>query len=118
MKKSIFAFALVGILIAAPGFAMAQAMDPNMPGMAGMQRDAKPADAQGTGVVKAIDTARDTITLQHEAITSIGWPAMTMAFKVASPDVLKITKVGDKVKFTLRPAGMDSTVTSIKPIKT
>ena len=42
---------------------------------------------------------------------------MTMAFKVASPDLLKTVKVGDKVMFTLRPAGMDSTVTSIKPIK-
>ncbi len=117
MKKLILAFALVGTLTVAPSFAMAQAMDPNMPGMAGMQHDAKPADAQGTGVVKAIDIAKDTITLQHEAITSIGWPAMTMAFKVASPDLLKTVKVGDKVMFTLRPAGMDSTVTSIKPIK-
>jgi len=34
--------------------------------------------------------------LQHEAIAVIGWPAMTMAFKVASPDLLKVAKVGDK----------------------
>lgn len=65
------------------------------------------------GVVKAIDTARGTITLQHDAIATIGWPAMTMPFKVASPDLLDHMKVGDKVKFTLHPAGMDSTVTLI-----
>lgn len=97
-------------MLAAPVFAAGQQMDPNMPGM---ERDAKPADAQGMGIVKAIDTARNTITLKHEAITSIGWPAMTMAFNVASPDLLKAAKVGDKVKFTLHPAGMASTVTSI-----
>lgn len=78
-----------------------------------MQHDAKPADAQGVGVVKAIETAKGTITLQHEAITAIGWPAMTMAFKVASPTLLKGVKIGDKVQFGLHPAGMASTVTSI-----
>ncbi|HEV2679175.1 MAG TPA: copper-binding protein, partial [Rhodanobacter sp.] len=51
--------------------------------------------------------------LQHEAIAAIGWPAMTMPFKVASPELLKDAKVGDKVRFTLHPAGMASTVTSI-----
>ncbi len=80
MKKHILALALASTLVTAPGFATAQTMDPNMPGMAGMKHDAKPADAQGTGIVKAIDTIKNTITLQHEAITSLGWPAMTMAF--------------------------------------
>ena len=117
MKKYILVFALGGTLVAAPVLAIAQTMDPNMPGMTGMQHDAKTADAKGTGIVKAIDTVKNTITLQHEAITSIGWPAMTMAFKVTSPDLLEAAKVGDKVQFTVHPAGMDSKVTSIKPIK-
>jgi Cu(I)/Ag(I) efflux system protein CusF len=114
MKKPMLTLAFVSTLVAAPGFAMAQAMDPNMPGMAGMEHDAKPTEAQGIGIVKAIDTAQGTITLQHQAIASIHWPAMTMPFKVASPDLLKVAKAGDKVQFTLRPAGADSTVTAIK----
>ena len=48
MKKHILVFALVGILAAAPSFATAQTMDPNMPGVAGTQHDVKPADAQGS----------------------------------------------------------------------
>lgn len=36
-----------------------------------------------------------------------------MQFKVASPELLKVAKVGDKVKFTLCPVGMASTGTSI-----
>jgi len=114
MKKHMLTFALLGALAASPGIAAAQAMDPNMPGM---QHDAHAPDAQGTGVVKAIDTSRGTVTLQHQAIAAIGWPAMTMAFKVAAPDLLNAVKVGDQVQFSLRPAGMDSTVTAIKPVQ-
>lgn len=116
MKKSINAVSLAVALFTFPIFTHAQQMDPNMPGMAGMQHATKPADAQGVGVVKAIDATKGTITLQHEAIKAIGWPAMTMTFKVASPDLLRGVKVGDKVQFGLRPAGMAGTVTSITPL--
>jgi Cu(I)/Ag(I) efflux system protein CusF len=113
MKTKRLPLCLIATLAAAPAFAAPPQMDPNMPGM---QQSAKPAEAQATGVVKAIDTAQGTITLQHEAIPSIGWPAMTMPFH-ASSEVLKQAKVGDKVQFTLRPAGMASTVTSIRPVQ-
>jgi Cu(I)/Ag(I) efflux system protein CusF len=86
----------------------------DMADMPGMSHAAAPSEGQGVGIVKAIDPARGTITLQHEAIASIQWPAMTMAFKTASPDLLKKVKVGDKVQFTVKPNGIDSTVTAIK----
>ena len=114
MKKPCITLAIAAALIATPVFANPQQMDPNMPGMAGMH-EATPADVQGVGVVKAVDTAKNTITLQHEAIAAIGWPAMTMTFKLASPDLLKGVKVGDKVRFSLHPAGIASTVTAIAP---
>ena len=114
MKKHLITFAITAALIATSTLVVAQQMDPNM---SGMQHDAKPADVQGVGVVKAIDTAKGAVTLQHEAIAAIGWPAMTMPFKVASPDLLKHVKVGDKVQFTLRQASAGSTVTAIKPIQ-
>lgn len=117
MKKQFLTFALIGTLMIAPSFAMAQAMAPNMDGMAGMAHGAKSDDAQGVGVVKALDTTQGTITLQHQAIASIGWPAMTMPFKVASPDLLKVAKVGDEVQFTLRLAGKDTMVTSAKLLR-
>ncbi|HWU67689.1 MAG TPA: copper-binding protein [Stenotrophobium sp.] len=116
MKKHLLTLTLAGALVAASSVVAAQQMDPNMPGMAGMH-DTQPADAQGTGVVKAIDASKGTITLQHEAIATIGWPAMTMTFKLASPDLLNGVKVGDKVNFTVHPAGMASTVTSIRPAR-
>lgn len=85
------------------------------------QAHAKPAEVQGVGVIKSIntshDTSHDTITLQHEPMASLGWPAMTMVLKVASPDLLTRARVGDKIQFTLRPDGNDSIITSIKPVK-
>ncbi|MBN8947548.1 MAG: copper-binding protein [Rhodanobacter sp.] len=116
MKKPCITLAIAAALIATPVFANPQQMDPNMPGMAGMH-EATPADVQGVGVVKAVDTAKNTITLQHEAIAAIGWPAMTMPFKVASPELLKHVKVGDKVQFTFRQASTGSTVTAIRPAR-
>lgn len=116
MKKPYITLAIAAALVTAPVFASPQQMDPNMPGMAGMH-EAAPADVQGVGVVKAVDTAKNTITLQHEAIAAIGWPAMTMPFKVASPELLKHVKVGDKVQFTFRQASTGSTVTAIRPAR-
>ena len=88
MKMHITLLALITMLVAAPAFAAPQAMD----NVSGMHHDAAPID-------------------------SIQWPAMTMAFKVASPELLEGVKVGDKVQFGLHPAGMNSTVTSIKPVQ-
>lgn len=82
----------------------------------GPQASAKPADVTGTGVIKAIDTANDTITLQHEPIAALGWPAMTMVLKVASPDLLTRAGIGDRIRFMLHPDDTDSIITSIKPI--
>lgn len=66
---------------------------------------------QGTGVVKAVDAKKGTVTIHHGPIAALKWPAMTMAFK-ASPDVLKAAKAGKSVTFALNAAG--DTVTAIK----
>lgn len=117
MKMYFLTFAFVGTQFIASSFAMAQTKAQAMDDMAGMVQDTKTADAQGVGVVKAIDATQGTITLQHQAIASIGWPAMTMPFKVASPDLLNVAKVGDKVQFTVRPGETDTMVTSVKLLK-
>lgn len=72
---------------------------------------------QATGVVEAVDTAKDTVTIKHQAIASIHWPAMTMTFKADPPGLLKGVKVGEKVNFTLHAASMHSTVMAITPVK-
>lgn len=56
----------------------------------------------GTGKVVAIDTAAKEITLAHDPIPEIGWPSMTMGFKVNDAAQLQQLQVGDGVAFDLK----------------
>jgi Cu(I)/Ag(I) efflux system periplasmic protein CusF len=76
-----------------------------------------PAENRGVGVVQAIDTANATVTIAHEPIATLGWPAMTMAFKVAPPDVLDGVSPGQRIEFTLQGRDMSAVVTSIEPVR-
>lgn len=69
---------------------------------------------QGTGVVQSVDPSAGTVTLQHEAIQSIGWPAMTMAFSVQDKNALESVKPGQKVDFAFVQQGSRNVITSIK----
>jgi Cu/Ag efflux protein CusF len=70
------------------------------------------APADGVGVVRAVNPKARTITLDHEAIPSLGWPAMTMTFKVADAALLQGVSPGARVRFQL--SGM--TVVAITPL--
>ena len=60
-----------------------------------------PQSAEGVGVVRALDARNKRITIAHEPIPALGWPSMTMAFEVHSPDLLTGVVVGNRVNFTL-----------------
>ena len=70
--------------------------------------------AQAVGVITAIDTKENILTLNHEAIPAIKWPAMTMGFKVADPALLSGLTVGDKVDFELKADGENYIVIAVK----
>ncbi|MFZ5670768.1 MAG: copper-binding protein [Pseudomonadota bacterium] len=72
-----------------------------------------PQTAEGTGVVKGVDARALTVTLSHDPIAALKWPAMTMKFKVESAAVLQGVKVGGKVHFVLRNIGGKPVVTAI-----
>jgi Cu/Ag efflux protein CusF len=79
----------------------------------GLAAAAASADVQCAGVVKAVDAKAGTVTIAHQPIKALGWPAMTMPFKVASPAVLDKVAVGRKVQFTLVSAS-DPKISSLK----
>ena len=57
--------------------------------------------ASGTGVVKAIKADEGKINLQHDPISALGWPAMTMDFVLDDGvDVSELTP-GEEVMFQL-----------------
>lgn len=56
---------------------------------------------EGVGVVKKIDAKAGTVTLAHDPIKALNWPAMVMPFKVADKALLGQMKVGAKIRFQL-----------------
>ena len=63
------------------------------------------------GRVIELDAA--AITLEHEAVPALKWPAMTMPFQLARPDLARGVKAGDAVRFRFRQKGDEHVVTAI-----
>jgi len=57
---------------------------------------------KGHGKVVNVDPKSNHITLNHDQIPEIGWPSMTMGFKVKDSNQLIQLKVGDEVNFALK----------------
>lgn len=68
-----------------------------------------------TGEIKKIDKDAGKITLKHGPLVNLNMPAMTMVFKVQSPQLLNTVKVGDSVKFRVENIQGALTVTQIAP---
>lgn len=68
----------------------------------------------GTGVVRNVDAAHGKVTLQHEPIERLGWPAMTMAFQVRDAKLLEGLAPGKKVRFAFVRQGPAYVITAIE----
>jgi Cu(I)/Ag(I) efflux system membrane fusion protein len=64
------------------------------------------------GRVVQIDGA--SITLEHEPVPALKWPAMTMPFQLARPELARGLKAGDAVRFRFRPQGDEHVLTAIE----
>ena len=67
----------------------------------------------GTGTVKSVDAAKGTVTIDHEAIASMNWPAMSMGFKAKDKKALQDVKPGQKVEFEFVQQGKDYVITKL-----
>ncbi|MCW5664077.1 MAG: efflux RND transporter periplasmic adaptor subunit [Piscinibacter sp.] len=63
---------------------------------------------------RVVDTDGASITLEHEAVPALKWPAMTMPFQLARPDLARGLKAGDAVRFRFRRQGDEHVVTTIE----
>lgn len=61
--------------------------------------------------MKKIDAKAGSVTIAHDPIKALNWPAMTMPFKVADKAVLGKMKPGAKVRFQLS----GQTITDVRP---
>lgn len=74
--------------------------------LGGMQADSSPAAAKpaavghrAVGVLSAIDVAAGTVTISHEPVASLKWPAMKMDFVLANGSLVSGLKPGAAVEF-------------------
>jgi len=67
--------------------------------------DARTNAIFGTGVVRNIDKANAKVQLMHEPIDALGWPTMTMFFRLKDSALADRINVGDKVDFFLEKSG-------------
>lgn len=71
----------------------------------GAQTEAEPAVVEpapeGMGTVKAVKADARVLTLDHEPIEALGWPAMVMDLDVGTAVDLEGLAVGDRIHFTL-----------------
>lgn len=66
-----------------------------------------------TGTVMANNKDDGIVTIRHQAIQAIGWPPMTMKFKVTEKMLLDKVNKGDKVQFSLVQQGKDYVINQI-----
>ena len=108
--KSKFVFAaLAAILTTAPALPALSHPGHTSPEPA----TAAPQRAEGTGVIKGVDAKAGTVTIAHEPIAALKWPAMLMKFKVTQASVLNGVTVGRKVHFVLQNQGGKPVVAQI-----
>lgn len=70
----------------------------------------------GEGTLDAIDAAAGTVSITHGEIPALQWPAMTMDFSLASPDVAKGVAPGSAIRFEFEQrAPGEFAVTRIAP---
>ena len=67
-----------------------------------------------TGVVQSIDKANGKVKLTHDPITALGWPKMTMFFRLKDAVLADQIKEGDAVQFSLEKAPSGYVISGFK----
>ena len=66
-----------------------------------------------TGQVTAV--APDSVTISHQPVPALSWPAMTMTFKAPDKSMVANLQNGTAVEFSFRQEGSDNVLTAITP---
>ncbi|WP_430700664.1 efflux RND transporter periplasmic adaptor subunit [Phenylobacterium glaciei] len=72
------------------------------PRVMGVEKPAQarpPVAATYETVGRIEQVASDKVTLSHQPVPALQWPAMTMTFRVENPSLVRGYKVGDQVRF-------------------
>lgn len=66
------------------------------------QAGAQSPTFEAVGTVQKADSANGFVTISHQAIPALKWPAMTMPFAVGDKELFSRLKAGEKVVFAFK----------------
>jgi len=114
MKQSIALSLVLALSAAVPAVSYAQSGGMKDTDMSKKPVAGTPAAHKATGVVKKVDPKAGSVTLAHDPVKSLNWPAMTMGFQVKDKMLLDKLAVGKKIEFEFVQQGKDYVITSVK----
>ena len=88
--------------------------EPQAPSVAEKPTAGPGATIMATGVVKSIDKANGKVKLIHDPIALLGWPKMTMFFRLKDATLADQVKEGDAVQFFLEKATSGYVISGFK----
>lgn len=104
------------------GLAVRPIDQPATAGGMGAMQPPKPSAAMRTPVSLYTTRGRvesvspTDITLSHQPVPALGWPAMTMTFHVVNPRLVKGVKTGDQVRFGFDQPAQGPTLRTLAPV--
>jgi len=117
MNKAVFTIVALATTLSSAAV-LAQQKTDEMKGMDMSRMPAASAPAalshQATGIVKKVDTKSGVVTLTHEPVKSMNWPAMTMGFQVKDKMLYDKFTVGKKVDVEFVKGSKGYVVTTVK----
>jgi Cu(I)/Ag(I) efflux system protein CusF len=114
MRAHLLALATILTCVTAEA-ATAQPSAKPMAEMPGMSMPASAAKTgKRTGVITGIDAKAGAVTIKHQPIAALGWPAMTMGFTAKPASLLKGLKVGQKIGFDANQGSGLPEITAIR----
>lgn len=73
--------------------------------------------AKSMGVIKSIDAQNRLVTIAHNPVKELKWPAMTMEFMVLDESLLAGLKPGEKINFSFMSMGRHSCIHEVMKMK-
>jgi Cu(I)/Ag(I) efflux system protein CusF len=114
MKQSIALSLVLALSVALPAVSHAQSSGMKDTDMSKKPVAGTPAAHKATGVVKKVDPKAGSVTLAHDPVKSLNWPAMTMGFQVKDKMLLDKLAVGKKIEFEFVQQGKDYVITLVR----
>ena len=85
--------------------------DTAVPAAEGAAQPEGPGPHTGTGKIAAV--SGQDVTIAHQAVEALGWPAMTMTFRAPDASMVQGLQPGTAVRFSFRKEGETYVLTEI-----